>query len=341
MLAAHVPLQGRIESFSLDSEILRGNALRDPHRRPLTVYLPSEYDRQPDRQFPLFVDLVGFFSSGPVQVAWKSFDESVPERVERLVRAKEMGPVIVVFPDCWTRLGGNQYINSSATGHYADYLIREVVPAVEQRYRTYGDPGQRALFGKSSGGYGSMIHGMKYAKHWGAIACHSGDMGFDVCYRGDIPRVCNALAPHRGDYAKFVKAFYQKRKFGGDSSTLMFLAMAASYDPDPDALLGFHLPMDLHTGELDVRRWARWLRNDPIRLGRQQKVRERLASLKGVYIDCGNRDQFGLHFGARILHQLLERHGVPHHYEEFDDNHTAVDYRMDVSLPWLYEKISR
>jgi hypothetical protein len=37
----------------------------------------------------------------------------------------------------------------------------------------------------------------------------------------------------------------------------------------------------------------------------------------------------------------LDAHGVPHHYEEFDDNHSAVDYRMDVSLPWLYQKISQ
>jgi len=341
VLEAHVPLRGRIESFPLDSKILRGNALRDPHRRPLTVYLPPEYDRQPDRRFPVFVDLVGFFASGPAHVAWKSFDESVPERVERLVRRKAMGPVIVVFPDCWTRLGGNQYINSSALGNYADYLVREVVPAVEQRYRTYADRSQRVLFGKSSGGYGSLIHGMKYAKHWGAIACHSGDMGFDLCYRGDIPRVCNALAPYDGDYAKFVKSFYRKRKFGGDSSTLMFLAMAASYDPDPEAPLGFHLPMDLYTGEIDRRRWKNWLRHDPIYLARQARVRQQLDSLEGVYIDCGNHDQFALHFGARTLHGLLDSHGVTHQYEEFDDNHTAVDYRMDVSLPWLYEKIAR
>ena len=31
----------------------------------------------------------------------------------------------------------------------------------------------RGCFGKSSGGYGSIIHGMKYAKYWGAIADRS------------------------------------------------------------------------------------------------------------------------------------------------------------------------
>ena len=51
--------------------------------------------------------------------------------------------------------------------------------------------------------------------------------------------------------------------------------------------------------------------------------------------------QFTLHYGARILHQRLEAYGIPHRYEEFDDNHSAVDYRMDVSLPWLYRRLAR
>jgi S-formylglutathione hydrolase FrmB len=224
-------------------------------------------------------------------------------------------------------------------GHYADYLIREVVPQVERRYRTFGRPNRRAVFGKSSGGYGSIVHGMKYSRHWGAVACHSGDMYFDFCYRGDIPKAVNALENYGGDPRKFLKAFYARRKPDGDTFTLMFLAMAAFYDPDPDTPLGFHLPMDLHTGEVDQKRWSRWLRHDPIHLVEKAAVQKQLRSLRGIYIDCGRRDQFHLHFGARILHERLRKSRVSHRYEEFDDNHSSIDYRMDVSLPWLYQKI--
>ena len=48
---------------------------------------------------------------------------------------KRMGPVIVVFPDCFTSLGGNQYVNSSAIGRYADYLTREMIPFVDGEVR--------------------------------------------------------------------------------------------------------------------------------------------------------------------------------------------------------------
>ena len=333
-------LRGRIERFVLDSRVLRDNALGDPHRREVAVYLPPEHEKDPGRRFPLFVDLVGFLGSGQVHTNWKAFDENVPLRLERLARQGRMGPVIAVFPDCWTRLGGNQYINSSAVGRYADYLVREIVPAVEQRYRTFGVPERRAVFGKSSGGYGAIIHGMRYAQHWGAVACHSGDMYFDFCYGHDIPRSLASLAKYGGDPARFLRAFYGKKKLGNDDGhTIMFLAMAAFYDPDPKAPLGFRLPMDTHTGEMDSRRWKRWLRHDPIHIVRDKKARQQLRSLRGIYVDCGYRDQYHLHYGARIFHRALQAAKIAHRYEEFDDNHSGIDYRMDESLPYLYRKI--
>ena len=71
-----------------------------------------------------------------------------------------MGPAIVVFPDCFTSLGGNQYVNSSAIGRYADYLTREIIPFVDREFRTLASREHRGCFGKSSGGYGAIIHGM-------------------------------------------------------------------------------------------------------------------------------------------------------------------------------------
>lgn len=342
MLKKRRLLRGRVETFVLDSGVLKGNPLGDPHRREVAVYLPPEYDSKRSKRFPVFVDLVGFLGSGQAHTGWKTFEENVPLRLEHLARGGKMGPVIAVFPDCWTRLGGNQYINSSAAGNYADYLLREILPAVDERYRTFGDPGKRAVFGKSSGGYGAIVHGMRYARHWGAIACHSGDMYFDFCYRRDIPPVLDTLAGYKRSPEAYLKAFYAKKKMSNaDAQAIMFLAMAAFYDPDPAQPMGFHLPMDLYTGELDETRWARWLRHDPIHMIEKRAAQKQLRQLKGIFIDCGTKDQWFLHYGSRILHNRLERLKIAHTYQEFDDNHSSIDYRMDVSLPWLYRKIVR
>ena len=347
------------------SKILRGNRLGDPHVRKLGVWLPPQYDAGPGkRRFPVLYDLVGFTGSGLAHTNWKPFGDNVPERAARLIREGKMGPAIIVFPDCYTALGGNQYINSTAIGDYADYLTRELIPFVDREFRTLASREHRGCFGKSSGGYGSIIHGMKYAKYWGAIADHSGDAYFDFVYWHDWPNTLDTLAKHRvpkrkpgpfdvrrasryrgaaegfddGRIKRFLDHVWKKEKLASaEGHCIMNLCMAASYDPDPRAPLGFRVPFNLETGEAIWRRWIKWHRHDPIYLVERYKAN--LESLRGIYIDCGWRDQFHIHYGARILSSRLAEAGIRHTYEEFDDDHSDIDYRMDVSLPFLYRAL--
>ena len=183
------------------SKVLADNPLGDPYVRTLDVWLPPQYDqlrgRGRGKRFPVVYDLVGFTGGGHSHTNWRAFDENVPERAARLVHERKMGPLIVAFPDCFTSLGGNQYINSSAVGAYADYLTRELVPFVDKELRTLADRAHRGCFGKSSGGYGAMIHGMKYPDCWGAVASHSGDCYFDFVYAPDWPGSLDELAKFR------------------------------------------------------------------------------------------------------------------------------------------------
>jgi hypothetical protein len=350
------------------SSILADNPLGDPHVRKLAAWLPPAYDRRdggPGGRFPVLYDLVGFTGSGLSHLNWRPFGDNVAERAARLMRAGRMGPAIIVFPDCFTSLGGNQYVNSSAIGRYADYLVDEIVPFVDREFRTLASREHRGCFGKSSGGYGAMLHGMKYARHWGAIASHSGDAGFDFIYRCDWPNTLNELARYRrpaqkagplrpprdaaaerglraglddGRVRRFIDAFWKQHKVSGaEVHAIMNLCMAATYDPDPRAPLGFRLPFHLDTGEIIERRWRQWLEHDPVRLvGRYAR---NLRRLKGLYIDCGWRDQYHIHYGSRQLSRRLAAAGITHRYEEFDDTHSDIDYRMDESLPFLYRAL--
>jgi len=69
------------------------------------------------------------------------------------------------------------------------------------------------------------------------------------------------------------------------------------------------------------------------------EYQQNLRSLKGLYIECGVKDQYHLVYGARAFARALRAAGISHRFEEFDDDHTDVDYRMDVSLPFLYEAL--
>ncbi len=321
---------GSIQRLWIDSDVLKTNMLGDPARRMIDVYVPHGHD---GRGLPLLVDIVGFTAGGPAHTNWKNFGENMPERLDRLIANGELPPVVVAFPDCFTRLGGNQYINSLAMGRWADFLLQEAVPFVEKSLGC-GGSGRRGLFGKSSGGYGAIAHALLHPEFWSAAACHSGDMGFEWAYLPDMPGMLRALQPFNNDIKAWLTDFFAKKKTSDkDIHTLMNFAMCATYDPDPSAYMGVRLPVDLETCDMIAERWANFMAWDPVVMA--QTRGPGLTKLKALYIDCGTADQYNLLYGARRLHRLLTQQGVAHRYEEFPDNHSSVDYRMDISLPFL------
>jgi hypothetical protein len=334
------PPGGRVVQLAVRSAALENNLLGDPHERTVAVYLPKEYDRA-DRAYPVFVGLAGFTGSGLKMLSWQSFGQSVPQRLDRLVAEGAMGPVVAVFPDAFTSLGGNQYVNSAAIGRWEDFLLEELLPRLEREFRVMPGPEHRAVFGKSSGGYGALVQWLRHGDRWGAVACHSGDIDFELAYRRDLPLLTGALAAHGGTVATFLEHVRDAPSLrGNEVHALMLLAMCASYDPDPDALHGIRLPVDPRTCSLIEERWARWLEHDPLRMIERRECRESLRRLRGLWIDCGFRDNFHLHYGARAFTDRLGDLGIDHVYEEFDGTHSGIDYRLDLSLPFLYRAVA-
>lgn len=333
-------MDGALVVEPFESRVLRGNPLGDPHVRDLPIYLPPSYRRDGARRFPVCYCLTGFTGKGSMLLNVRPWGETIIDQYERLLAAGKTREMLLVMPDAFTRYGGSQYVNSSATGRYEDYIAREIPGYIDRQFRTIAGPQGRAVMGKSSGGYGSMIHGMRHPDVFGLVACHSGDMYFDYCYIMDIPRYLNGLRLHRHSTQKFLKAFARMRKKPSSAVMMMNIAaMSACYSPNPKNPVGFDLPFDEFTGRINLNVWKRWLRWDPVRmLGRYAKS---LRQLRLLFIDCGWRDQFQLHFGARIFVERLKELKVHHLYEEFDDDHTDISYRYDRSLSLIGRKFGR
>src|SRR5262249_29348347 len=190
--------------------------------------------------------------------------EDLPPRPDRLRAAGPCPPVIVAAPDCFTRLGGNQYINSTATGRYEDYLVDEIVPFVERTY-----PVKRwGVFGKSSGGYGAVVLAMRHPTLFQALADHSGDADFELCYIMDFPAALDAFR-EAGGPARWVERFWadENRHRKKHHRPLNVVAMAAHYSPNPESPhLGIDFPFDLETGAFRPEVWARWRALDPVNM---------------------------------------------------------------------------
>lgn len=329
-------MKGKVVIHRYESTVLKSNPLKDPYIRDIIVYLPPDYIQSNSRGYITVFGLVGFGGQGKMLLNTDPLAENIEDRMNRLISEKKCGPMILVLLDCFTRFGGNQYINSLATGRYEDYIIDEIIPFIDKNYNTSA----RAVWGKSSGGYGSIILGMRHPEIFQGLADHSGDAAFEYCYLQDFPKALDAFR-EAGGPKKWLYNFWKKpnRHQQKDGPPLNVFAMAAHYSPDPNSKeMGVELPFDLQSGEMLPQVWNRWLSWDPVRM--VEKYRKNLQKLKLIYIDCGIKDEFNLHWGARILHSKLENMNIKHFYEEFDDGHMNISYRYDVSLPKINSALS-
>jgi enterochelin esterase family protein len=324
----------------LSSRVLVGNPLGDPVERELYVYVPPGYDPAASRRWPAVLALVGYTGTGGYLFNVDPLTEPLHDKLDRMIASGACPPMIVAAPDCFTRVGGNQHINSAGTGRYEDYLIDEIIAFVDASYRTM-PRGHWGVFGKSSGGYGSIVLGMRRPDVFCALADHSGDANFELCYMQDFPAALDAFRDAGGPAAWLDRYWADaNRRREKHYKPLNAIGMAAHYSPNADAPAAharIDWPFDLETGEFRPAVWERWRAWDPILM--IDSHLDNLRKLRAIYIDCGTRDEFALHWGARTLAARLRARGLAVRHEEFDDGHMNIPYRYDISLPFLGEAI--
>jgi enterochelin esterase family protein len=284
--------------------------------------------------------LIGFTGVGAQAVVGNRWAPGLADRMDRLI-GEGCPPVIVAFPDCFTRFGGSQYVNSPATGRYEDYVCDELVPFLDASLRTLPFRDARGVFGKSSGGYGALRLGMRRKDLFSAVACHSGDMAFALTYLPGFARAAARIANAGSVAAWFAEFEKGEKKKSADFDAINTVAMAACYAPDPDRPLGLALPFDLESGELDPVQWARWREHDPVEMVLEPEHAAALRALRLLYLDCGTEDEYQLHLGMRLFRKRCAELSVPCEALEFKDDHRSISYRYDVSVPKLAAALER
>jgi S-formylglutathione hydrolase FrmB len=336
------PFAGRIDEHVVDSQALTGNPLGDPHRRPLYVYTPPGYDADEQRRYPTIYVIQGLTGQLDMWRNRKAFAPNPLESADMLFAQPDVPPAIVVFADAWTSLGGSQFLDSPATGRYHTYLCDELVPFVDERYRTQADRAHRAIAGKSSGGYGAMVTPMLRPDLFGALATHAGDALFEVSYQPDIREAARALRDqYEGSYEAFWADHRSRpgRPRRSDGALLNMYCMAACYSADADGSV--RLPFELTTGRMLPEVWDRWLAWDPVRMVAGHA--EDLRGLRAIWIDAGRSDDFFLDLGAAAFRDELTRAGVSDevvHFELFDGTHSNIEWRYPIALRFLAERLS-
>ena len=152
------------ESVKLSSKIL-GKEVK------FSLYLPPDYESSA-RRYPVVYLLHGYTDD---ETGWLQFGEAA-YIADDAIHAREIPPMIIIMPD-----GGVSWYINDAEGavRYEDFLVEELIPYIDQEYRTRPTKEFRGIAGLSMGGYGSLILSMHHPELFTACAAFSSGVWSD------------------------------------------------------------------------------------------------------------------------------------------------------------------
>ncbi len=163
---AFVLQRGTVQSFRLASPALGGR------RQEVVVYLPPGYDPASARRYPVFYLLHG------VPGRPRAFLETVRAGVvQDIYLAKHLGgPMILVMPSGSPgTFTDEEWANGVRPGNgWETFVARDLVRAIDARFRTIPAGAGRAIGGLSEGGYGALNIAFHHPREFRVIESWSG-----------------------------------------------------------------------------------------------------------------------------------------------------------------------
>jgi len=326
--AAPLPA-AKLDVIEVQSVKLKTNPLGDPSSRRVAVLGPD--GAKNDEPMPLVIYLPGWGGSSEDVIAqgggW------LAHTVDAMAHAGLALRIAVV--DGRSRYGGSQFLNSGATGDYADYVADEIAPAVETRYALAKEATfPRIIAGHSSGGYGALMLAISRHAQFAAVVALSPDSDFEVTHKPIVsqPSV-RAITPEELDNVMTPGA---KAQLPGDGLAHMVMGLCANYAPIAGKPGRFEWLYD-GRGRFREEAWQRWLDLDPLHVVRKRA--EAFAPAQRIYLDGAAHDEFGANIGARKIHDVLRGRKSPVTFYESPGHHSDhLAERLVRGLGWVLGK---
>lgn len=298
----------RIESITLPSPILDDKLLDFVSERHIKVYLPAGYG-QGEQRYPVIYYLHSFGWS-PAQMFE---DGQVQQVLDRAIASHRVEPMILVAGDFTGPPYGAFYGNGPVSGRWEDHIVKELVPAIDARYRTLPAAASRGIAGEMIGGYGALRMAMLHPDIFASVyALHPVATG-----RGD------SLMRGKPDWAR-MHAARSIEDMDGDSYSQVFARMAQEFLPDPQRPpLYIDFMLEEQDGSLKVDSdHVTALVNAFLLDAMLPSHVVQLRQLRGIAFDWGRYDPNPDHVQSnRRFTLLLDEYGIDHRAEEYRGNH--------------------
>lgn len=297
---------GSVVTEHFTSEILRENLIGIDPKRSLSVYLPPGY-QDGQKSYPV----IYYFHT----INWSNqrmFAEGASAQTlfDRAISQGTMREFILVAADYTTPTLGTFYGNAPSSGRWLDYTIHEVVPYVDEHFRTLRQPDSRGLAGDFLGAYMALKLAMLYPDLFSSVyALHPVGTG-------------TGLMPTQSmvDWRRI----HQAKSFAdlaGDPYAPAFVAIAQAYLPNPDRppfYCDFMVEMENGEPMLNVEN----VKKVETRFHLDELLRthgENLRKMRGIAFDWGRYDPTQSHvFSNQAFTRKLDQLGIEHCGEEYN-----------------------
>ena len=297
---------GTVEKIVVHGKSLEGNLEGDSPDREATVYLPPAYAGDQSRRFPVIYLLHGY---GGREDTFTERLASLQQSSDTLAAAQGFSSAIVVTPSAYTLHKGSMYSNSPTTGDWERFIAEDLVAYMDSHYRTLANRMSRGLAGHSMGGYGALRIGMKrpdvfFSLYLMSSCCLTANRNPQSGVDGGIRSDQDARAGGRGGKRPRLRSVGEP-------------GVGRCVVPEPEEPATLPRPSSQgRQGSPRHRREVGGQRAD-------RDARAHAANLRKYYaiaIEIGTSD--GLLASNKQLHETMTRLQIPHHYEEYDGDHT-------------------
>jgi len=320
------------ETLPADTEQLKfiklpSRLLTQFHGRPIFLraglILPRDYEREPSRRYPLWVQ-IGGLNTRYTAVAWLMAEGS---GFRKTWLAADTPPFILLQLDGAGPCGDPYYVNSANNGPYGDALVQELIPYVETKFRAIGQPRARVLSGTSTGGWVSLALQIFHPDFFnGAWSFCPDPVDFRALELVNIYADENAYVDAQGQERpsarnlKGESTLTMRREVGVENR----LGRGGSYTRSgeqwgawnavfgPRGADGLPVPLwDPQSGKIDHAVAAQWRKYD-LRIVLEQNWRTLGPQLRGkLHIASGEADQYFLNRAVHLLDQFLSHADPP------------------------------
>jgi S-formylglutathione hydrolase len=272
--------EGRLIREVIRAKTIENRPAGEPAERNVSIYLPPGYDANTSKRYPVVYLLHGITDSDTTWTKpWSKETDgysTIPDIMNKGIAESRFGEMIVVMPDQNTKAFGSFYVNSSATGDWADLTAKELVSYIDGKYRTISSRNSRGIVGHSMGGYGALTLGMKHPDVYSVVyGLNPAIMGWAADFTPETPAFQRIL---------LIKSFDELMK-SRDLYTMATVTLAQAFSPNPTKPPFFaDFPFEMVDGKMQpTAAYAKWESHFPIKM--VPRYADNLKKLRGLRFD--------------------------------------------------------